>query len=320
MSTSVPLAHDQHVSARLLPRGVVLPALHGAGSQHPSIAGPRFLRGGRQRHVKFVITSASVKLILAGVGRSAGATRPPRSPRRAPRGRWGAPSTRRAPVLQLRGRCRAAQSRILQNRGERFEDTQREPSRRLVPPHKGADWGVGFMGKYPTSTRSATRPPISGSRIGCRVLGFLYFFKKRKDSFLFLKPYKNPRTRHQNRRPDMGGIVADRVLAGYSPKYPASTRQKLFFHAFFYVFADEAGLCCKFIGPAPQRGRATKRGLAMRATQRRARRRWGGAADQAQAALAVGGLANAGRRQSVSRPPGAREPAMRCPAKRRQVE
>ena len=180
MSTSVPLAHDQHVSARLLPRGVVLPALHGAGSQHPSIAGPRFLRGGRQRHVKFVITSASVKLILAGVGRSAGATRPPRSPRRAPRGRWGAPSTRRAPVLQLRGRCRAAQSRILQNRGERFEDTQREPSRRLAPPHKGADWGAGFLGKYPTSTRLATRPPISGSRFGCRVLGFLYFFKKKK--------------------------------------------------------------------------------------------------------------------------------------------
>ena len=176
-----------------------------------------------------------------------------------------------------------------------WASTPQVPGRRLVPPYQGAELGAGFLG-------SCT------------------FSKKEKIVFFFLKPYKNPRTRHQNRRPDMGGIVADRVLAGYSPKYPASTRQKLFFHVFFYVFADEAGLCCKFIGPAPQRGRATKRGLAMRATQRRARRRWGGAADQAQAALAVGGLANAGRRQSVSRPPGAREPAMRCPAKRRQVE
>ena len=65
-------------------------------------------------------------------------------------------------------------------------------------------------------------------------------------------------------------------MRGTRPSTPQVPAKNCFSKCFFCVFADEAGLCCKFIGPAPQRGRATKRGLAMRATQRRARRRWGG--------------------------------------------
>ena len=105
----------------------------------------------------------------------------------------GAPSTRQAPVLHLRGRCRGTQSRLHQNRGDHLEGAQQALARPLVRPYKGTDCGAGYLGKYPTSTRSATRPPIEGSRFGCRVLGYLYAFKKKKTRFFFIMRHKYPR-------------------------------------------------------------------------------------------------------------------------------
>ena len=96
------------------------------------------------------------------------------------------PSTRRAPGLRVRGRRRAAQSRILQNRSARLGKAQPVPVWRLVPPYKETIGVPGACARTPQAPGRRLVPPYKGDDSGAGCLGACTFSKKEK-TFSFLE-------------------------------------------------------------------------------------------------------------------------------------